>query len=187
MVRCRVRALPFCYPHRWYLVPFREVGVGRRASLQCILIFETFSESVISFSIRANSFHWICLYCFSVRNKIYVIGVVNPELLLWYLYFLWFRFETFIIFLLKLQAWKQASTTQQVDLNIHVRTTFHTYLDFFVHKYLKSQINSSWAIRFKINWLHWDSWLYNAWVQKFESGAVGFFVINLRGYIIGSQ
>jgi hypothetical protein len=57
----------------------------------------------------------------------------------------------------------------------------YSYLDYSVHKYLKSQINSSWEIRVKVNWLYWDSWLCNAWVQKFESGGSGIFRHYFKG------
>jgi hypothetical protein len=30
---------------------------------------------VISFSIRANHFSWVCLFCIFVRNRIYVIEI----------------------------------------------------------------------------------------------------------------
>ena len=43
--------------------------------LQCILSSEAGKKSVISFSKRADPFSGICLFCISVRNKIYVIEV----------------------------------------------------------------------------------------------------------------
>lgn len=72
------------------------------------------------------------------------------------------------------------TNTEKVISQSHIKKSDkhgYSHLDFFIHKYLKNQINTSWVIRFKMNWLHWDSWLCNAWVQKFESGAVQFFVI----------
>jgi len=45
---------------------------------------------VISFSIRANLFHRVCLFCISVRNKIYVLEIemLGPAVLARHLYFL---------------------------------------------------------------------------------------------------
>ena len=37
------------------------------------------SEPVISFFNRANSFYRVCLFCISVRNKIYVLEVEMLE------------------------------------------------------------------------------------------------------------
>jgi len=41
--------------------------------LQFICNLEASSKAVISFSIRANPFSGICLFCNFVRNKIYVL------------------------------------------------------------------------------------------------------------------
>ena len=43
--------------------------------LQCIQHFNSgFRTCDIVFSKEANSFHWVCLFCISVRNTVYVIS-----------------------------------------------------------------------------------------------------------------
>jgi hypothetical protein len=47
--------------------------------LQFICNLEASSKVVISFSVRANHFSRVCLFCISVRNRIYVIEIEVPE------------------------------------------------------------------------------------------------------------
>jgi len=98
------------------------------------------------FPIRANPFSGVCLFCNFVRNKISVLNKTRFQVVFMarYLYFLGFRYETFIILFLKLQAREQISTTQQVDLNLHVWNHFvHKTLHFVVHKTLHFSPNLS--------------------------------------------